>query len=256
MRHPSISRKEGDTLPGKIWDHPSPSKVPRIARRHGCRHRLKIRPPSRAPSTNAKQSTLNKALPHTNLDSLCQHSASFETPRQETDRYFKLLKYERWSRVVHSTHPSMSRQERRHSPREAMGPSAPSMVLRIARHHGCQALPHTDPGSPCQHSASFGNSSTGNRSVLQIVKIERWSRVVLLRHPSISRQERRHTPRENLGSTAPTKVPRIARHHGCRMPVENPPDSQSTSNERETIQLIKAASSHQSKHAVSTQRFI
>ena len=82
MRHPSISRQEGDTLPGKSGTIRPPSKVPRIARRHGCRNRLKIRPPTRAPSTNAKQSTLNKALPHTNPDSPCQHSASFETPRQ------------------------------------------------------------------------------------------------------------------------------------------------------------------------------
>ena len=50
--------------------------------------------------------------------------------------------------------------------------------------------------------------------------------------------EQRHSPRKTLGRP-PSTVPRIARHHGCRMPVEDPPDTQSTFNEREAIQLIK-----------------
>ena len=75
----------------------------------------------------------------------------------------------------------------------------------IAKHsNSSELLPHTDPGLPCQHSASFENSSTGIKSALsKLLKFERWSRVVHLRHPTISRQERRHTPRENLGPSAP-----------------------------------------------------
>ena len=77
--------------------------------------------------------------------------------------------------------------------------------------------------------------------------MERWSRVVHLRHPSISRQERRHAPRETLGLSSPSKVPRITRHHECRIPVKDPPDTQSTSNDRETIQT------HQSCSLIPTQ---
>ena len=101
----------------------------------GCR--LKIRPTLRAPPTNAKQSNSSKLLPHTDPNTPCQHSASFETPRQESDRYLQIVKkMERWSRVVHLRHPSSTQQEQRHTPEETQGQTAPSKVPRVTRRHG------------------------------------------------------------------------------------------------------------------------